>query len=82
MLNWMPNKLLATLMVLSLWPVGGGRAAAQGGQLEFSCRTFPANLSEAALIRRYGAANVKSAPVVGEDDGPQDGTVVFPTGLT
>jgi hypothetical protein len=44
---------------------------------EFSCASFPADLSETNLINRYGTGNVKRAPVVGSDDGPQAGTVVF-----
>ena len=38
---------------------------------------FPADLGEVDLIKQYGSANVKRAPVTGSDDGPQDGTVVF-----
>lgn len=45
---------------------------------ELSCLTFPPDLTESDLIERYGADNVSSAPVFGSDDGPQDGTVVFP----
>jgi hypothetical protein len=45
---------------------------------DFSCLTFPSDLSQANLIERYGTGNVRSAPVFGSDDGPQDGTVVFP----
>jgi hypothetical protein len=49
----------------------------QGRTQEFSCLTFPLELSHAALSERDGPANVRSAPVFGVDDGPQDGTVVF-----
>jgi hypothetical protein len=30
--------------------------------LEFSCSTFPQDLTETALIARFGAANVRGAP--------------------
>jgi hypothetical protein len=45
---------------------------------EFSCRAFPPDLSHAGLVERYGADRVVDAPVVGADDGPLDGTVIFP----
>ncbi len=50
----------------------------QNEPLDFSCAVFPEDLSEAGLISRYGAENVIRAPVVGADDGPIDGTVLFP----
>lgn len=43
----------------------------------FSCALFPSTLDEVALVRRYGEDNVVSAPVVGGDDGPVAGTVLF-----
>jgi hypothetical protein len=43
----------------------------------FSCAAFPQGLTEAALIGRYGREQVVDKPVVGSDDGPQDGTVLF-----
>ena len=51
---------------------------AQSSAFAFSCSVFPASTSEADLIARYGAENVVTAPVVGFDDGPSEGTVVFP----
>jgi hypothetical protein len=45
---------------------------------EFSCAAFPGDLSEAGLMTQYGREHVIAAPVVGSDDGPSDGTVVFP----
>jgi len=45
---------------------------------EFSCEAFPRELSEAGLIARYGRENVRPGGVVGSDDGPQDGAIVFP----
>jgi hypothetical protein len=67
--------------VLAIWlgmQVAGDSLAVQDAASELSCATFPADLSETGLIARYGSANVRSAPVFGSDDGPQDGTVVFP----
>ena len=45
---------------------------------EFSCETFPRNTGEAELVSRYGRANVRPAGIIGWDDGPQDGAIVFP----
>jgi hypothetical protein len=44
---------------------------------EFSCDEFPRDTSEAKLVARYGRDNVRRAGVVGWDDGPQDGAIVF-----
>jgi hypothetical protein len=35
--------------------------------LDFSCSTFPANLSESDLLSRYGQGNVITAVVTGAD---------------
>jgi len=70
--------VLACVLVISI-----GLGAASGSQFtegdgrEFSCASFPADLSEAALVERFGGANVRRAPVVGADDGPQGGAVVY-----
>ncbi len=56
---------------LGTWPI-------QDDTLKFSCAVFPVDLSEADLIDRYGAESVISAPVFGVDDGPVDGTALFP----
>ncbi len=45
---------------------------------EFSCEAFPRDIGEAGLVARYGREQVRRAGVVGWDDGPQDGAVVFP----
>jgi hypothetical protein len=58
------------------WGVSGRQLTERDGR-EFSCASFPRDLGEAALVERYGAANVKRAPVVGADDGPQEGAVAF-----
>lgn len=54
--------------------------ATQEGRVpwEFSCAAFPGDLSEAGLMAKYGREQVIAAPVIGADDGPSDGTVVFP----
>lgn len=46
--------------------------------LELSCARFAATMTEAELQARYGVENLVSAGVVGFDDGPQPGAVVFP----
>lgn len=50
----------------------------QAGAFAFTCAAFPAELSELDLVARYGRENVVHASVFGSDDGPQDGTVLFP----
>ena len=54
------------------------RVQAQSAVREFSCETFPRETGEAELISRYGRDNVRAEGIVGWDDGPQDGAVVFP----
>lgn len=70
--------VLACVLVISigLGSVSEGQFTGRDGR-EFSCASFPADLSEAALVERFGGANVKRAPVVGADDGPQEGAVVY-----
>jgi hypothetical protein len=75
------NHLICVLLIG--WTVdqastGPGYAQTSSAAREFSCQAFPREMGEAALIARFGAKNVRPAPVVGWDDGPQDGTVVFP----
>jgi len=67
-----------TLSLLMLASVSSNAMPRQNAHLNFSCSTFPASTSEADLIARFGAENVASAQVIGSDDGPQEGTVVFP----
>lgn len=55
-----------------------GAAQAPSAVREFSCEAFPRDIGEAGLVARYGRENVRPAGVVGWDDGPQDGAVVFP----
>ena len=52
--------------------------AAQRTVRELSCTGFSAATSEASLVERFGKANVIRDSVVGFDDGPQPGTVLFP----
>jgi hypothetical protein len=46
---------------------------------EFSCAAFPAPVTETWLIERFGTANVVADSIVGGDDGPFPGTVVYPS---
>jgi hypothetical protein len=64
------------MISIGLVAVNASHLAERDGR-EFSCAAFPADLSEAALVERFGGANVARAPVVGADDGPQGGTVVY-----
>lgn len=70
--------VLACVVVISigLGAVSGSQFTERNGR-EFSCSSFPADLSETALVARFGATNVRRAPVVGADDGPQEGAVVY-----
>lgn len=73
----MKNSLACIVMGWFGLQVVGAFQTLQGPRREFSCASFPTDLSETDLIDRYGRDNVKRAPVVGADDGPQDGAVVF-----
>ena len=58
--------------------IGAASLQAPSAIREFSCEAFPLNIGEAELVSRYGRENVRPAGIVGWDDGPQDGAVVFP----
>ena len=68
--------LVSTLVVWLGLAIAGPLRAQQPHFEEFSCALFPADLSEADLIRRYGQENVTRARVSGADDS-EDGAVVF-----
>jgi hypothetical protein len=69
---------LTCVLVTSIGIGAGGRSQLrEQDRREFSCASFPADLREAALVERFGDANVRRAPVVGADDGPQEGAVVY-----
>jgi hypothetical protein len=53
--------------------------SAQADGLDFSCATFHAYLTEDDIISQYGSENVTNGPVVGADDGPTEGTILFAT---
>jgi hypothetical protein len=63
-------------------PVVGPAPRAQESLPAFSCATFPLETSHAGLAARFGADNVTTSPVYGFDDGPTDGTVLFPDDST
>jgi hypothetical protein len=70
-------KALAALLLL--WGLSDLNAQQeQNGALDFSCSTFPADLSESDLIARYGQGSVITALVTGADDPSFEGTVLFP----
>jgi hypothetical protein len=76
----MRNQCVCALVVgLALQQMLGAESLqAPSAVREFSCEAFPRDTGEAQLIARYGRENVRPAGIVGWDDGPQDGTVVFP----
>ena len=59
--------------------VNGSAMPLQGTSLDLSCSVFSPDTSETDLIARFGAENVTTAPVIGLDDGPSEGTVLFPS---
>jgi hypothetical protein len=71
------RRVLACIVaiLIGLGAVSGSQFTERNGR-EFSYSSFPADLSEAALVERFGAANVRRALVVGADDGPQEGAAV------
>ena len=50
----------------------------QADELLFGCDMFPRGFSKEDLDARFGSENVVNGPVIGRDDGPQDGTIIFP----
>jgi hypothetical protein len=70
-------KALAALILL--WGFCSHSAQQkQNATLDFSCSTFPADLSESDLVALYGQENVTTALITGADDPPFEGTVLFP----
>jgi hypothetical protein len=57
--------------------VSAGTGSPQIAGLDFSCAAFPADLRDADLVARYGRENVTDAMIVGSDDAPFPGTVLF-----
>lgn len=75
----MRTLCVGVLVAVSVLQHGIGAASLQSPSVrEFSCEAFPRETGESELVARYGRDNVKLAGVVGWDDGPQDGAVVFP----
>jgi hypothetical protein len=70
--------LAAAFLLVENGPHGDAASVAQPDSLELSCAAFPLQTSEADLVARFGAQDVVTAPVIGMDDGPTDGTVLFP----
>jgi hypothetical protein len=70
----------STLLLLVHASLNGSVVPTQATSLELSCSMFAMDTSESDLIARFGAGNVRSAPVIGLDDGPSEGTVLFPGG--
>ena len=68
----------AVLLIVHV-SVNGSAMPLQGASLDLSCAMFSADTSETGLIARFGAENVTTAPVIGLDDGPSEGTVLFPS---
>jgi hypothetical protein len=71
--------LAAAFLLAKNGPYGDAASVAQADSRELSCAAFSAQTSEADLVARFGAQDVVTAPVIGMDDGPTDGTVLFPS---
>jgi len=69
---------LAPIFVLYVLGVPAWAVAQEELAWEFSCQVFPVDLDERELIERYGVSNVTTDSIRGLDDGPVEGTVVFP----
>jgi len=68
-----------SVWTLAIWvglATAGSVRAQQQPFEDFSCVSFPADLSEARLISRYGRENVRRARVRGADES-EDGAIVF-----
>jgi hypothetical protein len=70
------RRMLAAIAVTTL--AAQGLSAQTTAVREFSCAAFPDPVSESWLIERFGAENVVTDSIVGGDDGPFAGTVVYP----
>lgn len=70
--------VLAVVCALHQAIAGAAYLQAPSAVREFSCEVFPRETGEAELVARYGRDNVRRAGIVGWDDGPQDGAIVFP----
>jgi hypothetical protein len=51
---------------------------AEQPSFDLSCAVFAPETTEADLVARFGAEQVSHGPVFGFDDGPQQGTVLYP----
>lgn len=71
------SRLFHATLLAALCPAGVSAVVVQDPVLEFSCAAFPADLRVGDLVERFGAENVTTLPVIGSDDGPEDGTVLF-----
>ena len=62
-------------------PIGSAAGQSPGGvtasPMTLSCAAFTQTTSEADLVARFGKENVTRDSIVGSDDGPQPGTVLF-----
>jgi hypothetical protein len=70
--------LLVLLLPLVARPTAAQSAAGTKlSRLELSCEAFPPTTTEADLVARFGREHVARDSIVGFDDGPQPGTVLF-----
>ena len=63
----------------SMIVVSQAAGQATASRMELSCGVLTSTTSEADLVARFGKENVVRDSVVGSDDGPEPGTVLFPT---
>jgi len=67
------GTMTLALGIAALAVVGSGP---ERGHTEFSCRSFPSDLTHDQLVERYGADRVSVGPIPTPDDGPVEGTHV------
>lgn len=73
-----PVWLSVLLLLLVARPIAAQSAAGtKASRLELSCEAFPPKTTEADLVSRFGREYVARDSIVGFDDGPQPGTVLF-----
>lgn len=76
--RWQAGWFLALLLAGVVSPTAAqSPSGTNPSQLELSCEAFPPTTTEAGLVARFGREHVVRDSIVGFDDGPQPGTVLF-----
>src|SRR5688572_21878636 len=70
--------MLEPMFLLFLFLTFTSPSPVQEPSLDFSCATFHPFISERDLVQEFGRENVTNGPLFREDDGPVEGTILFP----